>query len=466
MSLPSVEEAKTWVGSNVRDRDGADLGRCVKIYADDATGVLEWLAVSVSDGRNAVVPAGGATGTGDGVQVSYTSEQVRSAPAAESLEHVQTAEEAALYEHYGVPYSSAESPTLLPADAADTVDSVDSTAPEPVTAPVPDRDTAEVPVTPVAAAVPDPEPVYDVSPPTTVSGGSRSAFGPAASASRAPVAAVAAAGGLATAAVLLRRLLPRRRQQPLARTTRSRKVALSRAETAGRRRSVQASRSAATGVEVMRRVGVRAKDTAVPVGSRAARSASESVSQAGRTAVQNALTATAAAAQASKRSAGQARQVGSQVAGSADQVAQGVLSAARRTGTGTARAVTGTVTPVTDAAATVVHTGRTTMGLIKNAVILGAGYVLGTRAGRERYEQIQSKAQQIWQRPQVQQATQKVKGTVRTRLPGGGTSAYDDVATYPATPPVVTSGTLDPYATTGAASDLPEDPTFPTTPRP
>jgi len=35
---------------------------------------------------------------------------------------------------------------------------------------------------------------------------------------------------------------------------------------------------------------------------------------------------------------------------------------------------------------------------------LGTGFVLGSRAGRERYEQIRSTAQNVWQSPAVQQA--------------------------------------------------------------
>jgi len=453
MSLPSVEEAKTWVGSNVRDRDGVEIGQCVKVYADDATGVLEWLAVSVSEGRNVVVPAGGATGTGDGVQVSFTSQQVLGAPSTESLEHVQTAEEAALYEHYGVPYSAAESPTLLPADEADEAVAAGS---DTLGEPVSDRDTEDIPV--VAPVPPDiPAPSYEVSPPTTVSGGSSPAFGASAGASKAPVAAVAAAGGLAAAAVLARRLMPSRRQRPVARTSRASKAAVSRAERAGRRSGKTATRSAATAAEAMRRASLQAQAVAARTGTQATQATdnvSRTVSRASRSAVQGALAATSAASLAGKRSTGQARQVGSQLAEGADHLTHDVLSAARRSGTGTARAVAGTVAPVTDAAATVAHTGRTTMGLIRNAVILGAGYVLGTRAGRERYEQIRDKAQQVWQRPQVQQASQKVKGTVSQRLPGGsgGTRAYDDVASYPATPTIVTSETVDP--------------TFPTTPRP
>ena len=44
----------------------------------------------------------------------------------------------------------------------------------------------------------------------------------------------------------------------------------------------------------------------------------------------------------------------------------------------------------------------------------GAGYVFGTKAGRERYDQIAGKAQEVWRDPRVQekagQAQQVVKG--------------------------------------------------------
>lgn len=49
------------------------------------------------------------------------------------------------------------------------------------------------------------------------------------------------------------------------------------------------------------------------------------------------------------------------------------------------------------------------MGIIKSAVILGSGYVLGARAGRDRYEQLRQKAEQLLQRPEVQQVKQNLK---------------------------------------------------------
>ena len=76
------------------------------------------------------------------------------------------------------------------------------------------------------------------------------------------------------------------------------------------------------------------------------------------------------------------------------------------------------------------------MGLLKNSVILGAGYVLGTRAGREQYELIKAKANEVAQRPAVQQATGKVKGAVTQKLPGKSRrSGYESTSTYQSAPP-------------------------------
>ncbi|KAA9089509.1 hypothetical protein [Microbacterium radiodurans] len=47
-------------------------------------------------------------------------------------------------------------------------------------------------------------------------------------------------------------------------------------------------------------------------------------------------------------------------------------------------------------------------GKIGIAVGLAAGYVLGARAGRQRYEQIKQKAQQVWELDPVQKQVDKV----------------------------------------------------------
>ncbi|MGJ0204143.1 YtxH domain-containing protein [Leucobacter sp. gxy201] len=54
----------------------------------------------------------------------------------------------------------------------------------------------------------------------------------------------------------------------------------------------------------------------------------------------------------------------------------------------------------------------------KVAFVLGAavGYVLGTRAGRERYEQIKRGAKAVWGTPPVQRGVAAVRGAAQTRI--------------------------------------------------
>lgn len=56
-------------------------------------------------------------------------------------------------------------------------------------------------------------------------------------------------------------------------------------------------------------------------------------------------------------------------------------------------------------------------GKILFIVGLGLGYVLGTRAGRERYEQIKAGAEKIWQDPRVQQQVTQVEQFVKDKAP-------------------------------------------------
>lgn len=61
--------------------------------------------------------------------------------------------------------------------------------------------------------------------------------------------------------------------------------------------------------------------------------------------------------------------------------------------------------------------GERIMGKVSMAVALGAGYVLGTRAGRGRYEQLRDRAQKVWTNPKVQQQATKVKEQAK-QVPG------------------------------------------------
>lgn len=97
---------------------------------------------------------------------------------------------------------------------------------------------------------------------------------------------------------------------------------------------------------------------------------------------------------------------------------------------------------------------------MKNKLVFGAGlavgYVLGTRAGRQSYEQIRTKAQQLWNNPKVQDTVASTTGTLKSKAPEvqeklqgvlkkGGAGAADDGAKAPQTP----------GADVGASGDLP-----------
>ena len=48
---------------------------------------------------------------------------------------------------------------------------------------------------------------------------------------------------------------------------------------------------------------------------------------------------------------------------------------------------------------------------------LAVGYVLGTRAGRERYEEIKSVANKLWADPRVQKPVKQAEGFVKDKAP-------------------------------------------------
>jgi hypothetical protein len=57
----------------------------------------------------------------------------------------------------------------------------------------------------------------------------------------------------------------------------------------------------------------------------------------------------------------------------------------------------------------------------------GAGYVLGARAGRDRYEQIATKAQQVWQDPRVQEKAGQAQSLVKDKAGQAGSAAAGKV---------------------------------------
>ncbi len=74
-------------------------------------------------------------------------------------------------------------------------------------------------------------------------------------------------------------------------------------------------------------------------------------------------------------------------------------------------------------------------GRILFVIGLGAGYVLGAKAGRQRYEQIASAADKVWNSPTVSKQRHEVQHFVETKAPklveqagDVATGAFDKVA--------------------------------------
>ncbi len=59
------------------------------------------------------------------------------------------------------------------------------------------------------------------------------------------------------------------------------------------------------------------------------------------------------------------------------------------------------------------------MSKITMAAAFGAGYVVGAKAGRQRYEELSAKAKELWSNPKVQEQAGKVQEQAKKRVPGG-----------------------------------------------
>ena len=66
-------------------------------------------------------------------------------------------------------------------------------------------------------------------------------------------------------------------------------------------------------------------------------------------------------------------------------------------------------------------------GKVLFVVGLGVGYVLGTRAGRQRYEQIKSVAVKVWDSPTVQKQVHNAQGFAPDRIGDLGTLVTENV---------------------------------------
>ena len=69
---------------------------------------------------------------------------------------------------------------------------------------------------------------------------------------------------------------------------------------------------------------------------------------------------------------------------------------------------------------------------MKKLLLIGAaaaGYVLGTKAGRERYEQIKRQSAKVWNSEPVQQGVHEAEGVAKHAASAAGTKVADAAST-------------------------------------
>lgn len=91
-------------GATVFDNSGDKIGKIGAIFLDDDSGQPSFATVSTGlfGMSESFVPLQGAGVTDDGVQVTYTKDQVKDAPRIDAGGHLSPEEEDRLFEHYGL----------------------------------------------------------------------------------------------------------------------------------------------------------------------------------------------------------------------------------------------------------------------------------------------------------------------------------------------------------------------------
>jgi hypothetical protein len=117
MTLPTIDQARSWRGLTLVATDDEPVGRIEAIYVDRTTRQPEWALVHTGlfGSSRTFVPLADAAQRGDTVQVPHQTSVVRDAPRLEQDTELSEEDEARLYAHYGIQYTTEESASGLPA---------------------------------------------------------------------------------------------------------------------------------------------------------------------------------------------------------------------------------------------------------------------------------------------------------------------------------------------------------------
>ena len=433
MTLPGPEATHRWQGRTLVDHHGEPLGTIEIIYLDKATNQPEWalLEAGATGPTRTFIPLVSAGEEGDTIRVPFAKTLVEGAPSMAPDRELSEDQEGELYRHYGVPYSRADSPSGLPAGDPEPAEPALAAgqaqpAEEPVSTSTPEvaAGKPQVPAAEPTTAAEEPLPAGGGAPPEAAMPESApvptAAVGSAPGRVDEPVSEASATNDGLVATRQLRRTDPRVAAGTAAAVAVA--VGIWRRETIGRQLGTAVGRLEAIPATISRRRRRRrrakALNQAVTGAAQQTTALARATARLLRGTVLLPVTATAKGGRRARASVQATQQAISQ---GARRVRPGRRRRRRRGGT---------------------------LGLAAGGA---AGYVLGAKAGRQRYQEITESARRFTQRPEVKRATEqavakldqlsgqaadKLQAARQSTRTEAGSSGGQPITVVPATPTV------------------------------
>src|SRR5215218_4024418 len=152
MTLPTIDQARSWRGLTLMATDDEPVGKIEAIYVDRSTRQPEWALVHTGlfGSSRTFVPLADAAQRGDTVRVPHELSVVREAPRLEQDAELSEEDEARLYAHYGIQYATDASSSGLPAGETTTAGAGGAAAATDATTELPPPTRLEADVPPAA----------------------------------------------------------------------------------------------------------------------------------------------------------------------------------------------------------------------------------------------------------------------------------------------------------------------------
>ncbi len=104
-AMPSLSEARKWIGAELSEIDGAAVGQVEGFFVDSETGEPAWLIARVGRRRHAklvAAPLANCAGAAFGVWVAEDAEALSTAPVVDPARPLQREHELTICSHFGI----------------------------------------------------------------------------------------------------------------------------------------------------------------------------------------------------------------------------------------------------------------------------------------------------------------------------------------------------------------------------